>query len=82
MQKKLLFLLVVMIFYDAILLKYQRGFERIKVHSIKAVDNGQEWLLKDALVTTSRQREPKCSVMCPVRLHKAFREKFKAFTLT
>lgn len=40
--KKLLFSLVVMIFDDAILLKHQRGFERIKVHSIKAVDNGQE----------------------------------------
>lgn len=80
--KKLLFFLVVKIFDDATLLKRQRGFERIKVHSIKVVDNGQECLLNDALVITSRQREPKCGVMCPARLHKPFREKFKAFTLT
>lgn len=67
---------------DATLLKHQRGFQRIKVHSIKVVDNGQECLLNDALVITSRQREHECGVVCPVRLHKAFKEKFKAFTLT
>lgn len=76
------FSLVVKIFDDATLLKHERGFERIKVHPFKVVDNGQVCLLNDALVITNRQYEQKCGVMCPPRLHKPFTEEFKAFTLT
>lgn len=80
-KKKILFSLVVKIFDDATLLQHQWGFEHIKVHPIKVVDNGQVCLLNDVLVITSRQHEQKWSVMCPMRLHELFYEKVQSIHL-
>lgn len=80
-KKKKLFSHVAKIFDDATLLQHQWGFEHIKVHPIKVVDNGQVCLLNDVLVITSRQHEQKWNVMCPMWLHKLFYGKVQSIHL-